>query len=193
MRLLELELRHVVHASSIALHEKTLATIVQPERNCSKSIHGPYLGVNDTKHPFTNDIVPPNFSRGFPVSLASTFSNSWNILVVVYSICVSANCCPMQILGPPPNGIYSQLNGKISVSYEASWDHGHERRGKEDEGTFSEIHLRESQVFPPLRAELFGVLSIEILPSMHGVGYPPEGVALWYKDGIFALWSTADG
>ena len=41
-----------------------------------------YTGVNDTAHPFANDIVAEIFVNGGPSSPASTFAKAWNILVV---------------------------------------------------------------------------------------------------------------
>jgi hypothetical protein len=48
-------------------------------------------------------------AKNGPSSLASIPPNTRKNLNTMYAICVSANCCPGQILGPPLKGMYSQL------------------------------------------------------------------------------------
>lgn len=58
---------------------------------------------------------PVEWNLALPVA-NSTLVNHWNTRTITYDISVSANCCPIQIRGPPLNGMYAQGRG-IQVSH----------------------------------------------------------------------------
>lgn len=69
-----------------------------------------------TKHPGSaSDTVTPARIPIGPSFLDLILSKFCKILNMAKDICVRANCWPMQILGPPLNGVYSQATLCVTI------------------------------------------------------------------------------
>lgn len=87
---------------------------------------------------------------------------------------VNANCCPMQIRGPPLNGKYCQLfvlvMTKLKVLAES---------------------IPRSQSLPPLGLKLVGVFAIEVFPTLHNIDLIIDLSPLGNKNRRIAISTTA--
>jgi hypothetical protein len=118
------------HSSSVAITEIAMREFIREKCTQLHNCHHKELSqfrsqipqrVNATLTPFAgcktiSDRQPGNS----PPLLSSTRENCCRILTTVYPISVRANCCPMQILGPPLNGTYVQDLGVQEFQREGS-------------------------------------------------------------------------
>ena len=80
----------------------------------SSSFHPPFAFQNPTLTPFVGDSTTSDFNPCVPsCQYFSILSNRCRILTIVYPISVRANCCPMQILGPPLNLLAASADSQV--------------------------------------------------------------------------------